>query len=103
MKSIQTKLILVISLIIIMVVGALLVTSTIRTNTILNDDSQDILRTTADYYADIIDDNFRSTEQSVGTIFNYANKRAETYTAFLDDEKERDAYTYGRCISNVQN
>lgn len=94
MKSIQTKLILVISLIIIMVVGALLVTSTIRTNTILNDDSQDILRTTADYYADIIDDNFRSTEQSVGTIFNYANKRAETYTAFLDDEKERDAYTY---------
>lgn len=94
MKSIQTKLIFVISLIIIMVVGAFLVISTIRTNSILNDDSQDILRSSADYYANVIDDNFRSTEQSVGTIYNYANKRAETYTAFLTNEQERDAYTY---------
>ena len=94
MKSIQTKLIVVISSIIIVVILAFLITSTLRTNAILDDDSKDILSKTADYYANVIDDNFRSTEQSVGTIFNYANKRAETYTAFLEDEKERDEYTY---------
>ena len=94
MESIQTKLIFVISSIIIVVILAFLLSSTSRTNNILNDDSQNILTSAADYHANIIDDNFRSTEQSVGTIFNYANKRAETYTAFLEDETERDHYTY---------
>ena len=94
MKSIQTKLIFVISSIIIVVILAFLITSTLRTNAILDDDSKDILSKTADYYANVIDDNFRSTEQSVGTIFNYANKRAETYTRFLEDENERNKYTY---------
>ena len=94
MKSIQTKLILVISAIIIVVVGVFLLISTSRTNAILNDDSQDILISVADHYANIIDDNFRSTEQSVDTIYNYAGKRAETYTAFLDNEEERKHYTY---------
>lgn len=94
MKSIQSKLTLVISAIIIVVIGALLIISTTNTNAILDDDSQEILSSVAEYYANIIDDNFRSTEQSVGTMFNYANKRAETYTAFLEDEQERDAYTY---------
>ena len=51
---------------------------------------QNILKSAADYNANIIDDNFRSTEQSVGTIYNYALKRAETYTAFLMDAEERD-------------
>ena len=62
MKSIQTKLILVITAIIIVVVAAFLITSTFRTNSILNVDSQDILKSVADYYANVIDDNFRSTE-----------------------------------------
>ena len=94
MKTIQTKLILVISIVIFVVISAFLVTSTTRTNAILNDDSKEILGEAADYNANIIDDNFRSTEQSVGTIYNYALKRAETYTAFLQKEDERDKYTY---------
>ena len=83
-----------ISSIIIVVIAAFLLSATLRTNAILNDDSQEILSSVADYYANVIDDNFRSTEQSVGTIYIYANKRAETYTAFLDNEYERDQYTY---------
>ena len=94
MKTIQTKLFLVIFLIITVVISAFVLTSTMRTNSILNDDSQEILRSAADYNANVIDDNFRSTEQSVGTIYNYALKRAETNTAFLVDEAERDNYTY---------
>ena len=94
MKTIQTKLIFVTFIIIFVVIGAFLVTSTTRTNAILNDDSQEILVSAADYHANIIDDNFRSTEQSVGTIYNYALKRAETYTAFLQKADERDKYTY---------
>ena len=93
-RSNQTKLILVISAIIIVVVGTFTISATLMTNVILNSDSQSILSAVADYYANVIDDNFRSTEQSVDTIFNYANKRAETYTAFLDDDLERDRYTY---------
>ena len=94
MKTIQTKLVFVIFLMLVVVIGAFVLTSTLRTNKILNDDSKNILRTAADYNANIIDDNFRSTEQSVGTVYNYALKRAETYTAFLKSEEERDKYTY---------
>ena len=94
MRSIQTKIILVVTLIMIFMGGTFLVTSTIRTNTMLNEDSEKILMGAADYYTNIIDDNFRSTEQSVDTIYNYAIKRAETYTAFLSDAQERDKYTY---------
>ena len=94
MKTIQTKLFFVIFLIITVVISAFVLTSTMRTNSILNDDSQEILKSAADYNANVIDDNFRSTEQSVGTVYNYALKRAETNTAFLVDEAERDNYTY---------
>jgi signal transduction histidine kinase/CheY-like chemotaxis protein len=94
MKTIQTKLVLMISIVIFVVISSFLITSTTRTNAILSDDSQEILKKAADYNANIIDDNFRSTEQSVGTIYNYAQKRAETYTAFLENEEERDKYTY---------
>ena len=93
MKSIQTKLISVISAIIIVVVGTFLITATIRTNAILNDDSQDILGKAADYHANIIDDNFRSTEQSVGAIFNYAQTRAEAYPRFVTDAAQEAGYT----------
>ena len=94
MKSIQSKLVLMLTATIIVVVVVFLLTATSTTNAILNDDSQDILASAADYNANVIDDNFRSTEQSVDTIFNYAEKRAETYTAFLENETELDAYTY---------
>ncbi len=94
MKSIRTKIIFFISVIMIAVVVAFLVTSTSRTNAILTDDSDRILLSSAEYYANIIDDSFRSTEQSVGTIYNYAIKRAETYSKFLTDSDQRDSYTY---------
>ncbi len=94
MKTIQAKLVLFSLIIIAIVIGSFLVTSTLRTNAILNDDSNNILKSAADYNANIIDDNFRSTEQSVGTVYNYALKRAETYTKFLNSDEERDKYTY---------
>ena len=94
MKSIQTKLIFVISAILLVVVASFLLSSTGMTNAMLNNDSDRILLSAADYYANIIDDNFRSTEQSVGTIYNYAIKRAQTYRDFLYDSQERDRYTY---------
>ena len=94
MKTIQAKLILFSFIILVVAIGSFLIISTLRTNAILNDDSNNILKTAADHNANIIDDNFRSTEQSVGTIYNYALKRAETYTSFLEDSKVRDSYTY---------
>ena len=94
MRSIQTKIIIVISAIILVVVVTFLITSTSNTNAILSGDSDSILLSTADYYANVIDDNFRSTEQSVDTIYNYAVKRAQTYRNFLHDENERNRYTY---------
>ena len=94
MRSIQTKIIFIIAAILVVVFTVFFVTSTIRTNSILNNDSNQILMSITDYYANIIDDNFRSTEQSVGTIYNYALKRAETYTLFLENEEQRDLYTY---------
>ena len=94
MHSIQSKIVIVISVLMIILVLSFLFTSTFSTNDILNEDSDKILMSSADYYASLIDDNFRSTEQSVGTIYNYAMKRAETYRAFLDDEEQRDSYTY---------
>ena len=94
MKSIHTKLILVISAIMIVVVGTFLLDVTFQTDSILNDDSEEILRSVADYYTNIINDNFRSTEQSVNTIYNYAIQRSETYTAFRYDDAELDGYTY---------
>ncbi len=94
MRSVQTKIIIVISAIILVVVVSFLLISTSSTNAILTDDSDRIMLSAADYYANIIDDNFRSTEQSVGTIYNYSIKRAETYNRFLEDEAQRDGYTY---------
>ncbi|MBR6223939.1 MAG: response regulator [Lachnospiraceae bacterium] len=93
MKSIQTKISLVIAVIMLTVTGAFLVTAILRTNRMLDNDSDKILLSSADYYANIIDDSFRSAEQSVGSIYNYALKRAETYTDFLVNEEERDKYT----------
>ncbi len=93
MKSIQTKIILVIVAIMLVVAFSFLATSIISTRSILDSDSEEILLSVADYQANFIDDDFRSTEQSVGTIYNYAVQRAETYRYFLTDEKERARYT----------
>ena len=94
MKSIQTKIVLVVTMIMILMGAIFMVTSTIRTNAMLDEDSEKILLSAAEYYTNVLDDNFRSTEQSVDTIYNYAIKRAQTYTEFLNDEEERDKYTY---------
>ena len=94
MKTIQSKLFFFTFIIITVVIIAFLISSTTRTNAILNSDSKDILISAANYNANVIDDNFRSTEQSVGTIYNYALKRAETYTSFLKDVEVRENYTY---------
>ena len=82
MKSIQTRIILMISGIMIVMAVIFLITSIVRTNAILNDDSDQILLSSADYYADVINDSFNSTEQSVGTIYDYAIKRTESYKDF---------------------
>ena len=94
MKSIQSRMVLIVSLILITMVATLMITSTMRTNSILDEDSEEILISEADHQANIIDDNFRSTEQSVGTIYNYAVKRAEVYSSFVTDEEQTEKYTY---------
>lgn len=93
MKSIQTKISIVILAIMLVVTTLFTFTAAIRTNSILDNDSEQIIQETADYYCNIIDDNFRSAEQSVGSIYNYAVKRAETYNEFLNDKVQRDKYT----------
>ena len=93
MKTIGSRIIVIMSMILLGVVSIFLFISTVRTNAILDNDSEQILVSVGDYYASVINDNFRSTEQSVGTIYNYALKRAETYVRFLEDETERDHYT----------
>ena len=62
MKSIQTKISIVITVIMLIVTGAFMVTAIFRTSKILDDDSDVILLSSADYYANIIDDSFRSAE-----------------------------------------
>ena len=93
MRSIQTKISIVILAIMLVVTALFTFTAAIRTNSILDNDSEQIIQETADYYCNIIDDNFRSAEQSVGSIYNYAIKRAETYNEFLEDAEQRDRYT----------
>ena len=83
-----------ISLIVFVVVAAFTFTSIGRTNAILRIDSDQILQSAAEYQSSNIDDDLRATEQSVGTIYNYAIKRAETYRDFLTDPEQRNAYTY---------
>ena len=93
MRSIQTKISIVILAIMLVVTALFTFTAAIRTNSILDNDSEQIIQETADYYCNIIDDNFRSAEQSVGSIYNYALKRAETYNEFLNDNVQREKYT----------
>ncbi len=93
MKSIQTRIIIMVSSIILVIVFLLLIISTIRVNSMLDSDSDSIIISLSDYYADIINDSLRSTEQSVNTMYNYALKRAEAYPDFLENDEQRDQYT----------
>lgn len=94
MKSIRTKIVLIITLIMIVVTVSLGVTSITRTNRILDEDSNRILSLTVDQSYRDMDAMLISVEQSVGTIYNYAEKRAETYRDFLNDENERMKFNY---------
>ena len=94
MKSIQTKIVLIITSIMIVVTLSLGITATVRTNKILDEDSDRILSLTADQSYRDMDAILGSVEQSVGTIYNYAEKRAETYKDFLTDEEERRKFNY---------
>ena len=93
MKTIQKKITLVISAIMLMMAIVFLLTSTLRANAILDADSEDILIRAADYYAKVIDDNYRSTEQSVATICNYAAKLADIDDSFLRGGEAERIYT----------
>ena len=93
MKSIQTKISFVILAIMIVVTAAFMVSAINKTSAILDNDSEKILLSSVDYYTNIIDDNFRSAEQSVGSIYNYALKRSELFTEFLSDEEQRKSYS----------
>ncbi len=93
MKSILTKVVLMISVIITLVIVTLLFSVQNRTKDILDADSDEILVSVADFYESAIDDNFRSAEQSVGTIYNYAINRAKDYPDFLEDAEQRQQYT----------
>ena len=70
MKSIQTKIVLVITSIMVIVAFIFGFTSLERTNRILDEDSNRILELTADQTYRDIEDILSSVEQSVGTIYN---------------------------------
>ena len=94
LRSLQTKIVLMITAIMIIVTLAFGVTSIRRTNRILDEDSDRILKLTADQSFRDIESMLSSVEQSVDTIYNYAEKRSETFSNFLTDEKEREDFTY---------
>ncbi len=94
MKSIQTKLIFIILFIMLIVTLGLGLTAVLGTSRILDEDSDRILNLTADENVRDIDETLNSVEQSVSMIYNYAEKRAETYKDFLDDYPEREKFNY---------
>ena len=94
LKSIQTKIVLVITSIMIIVISAFGFTSIRRTNEVLDHDSDRILNLMADQSYRDLESLLNSVEQSVDTIYNYAEKRAESYSDFLTDDGERERFTY---------
>ncbi|MCR5602109.1 MAG: response regulator [Lachnospiraceae bacterium] len=94
LKSIQTKIVLVITAIMIIVIFAFGFTSLRRTNEVLDADSDKILSLMADQSYRDLESMLNSVEQSVDTIYNYAEKRAESYGNFLTDDAERERFTY---------
>ena len=100
MKTINTKIIIVVSSIMLVMGIVLLLTSTLSADAILNEDSESILRRAADYYTNRIDDNYRSTEQSVATIYNYAAKLADADDSFIIQHGEAERI-YTETISEL--
>lgn len=94
MRSIQTRIILIITFLMVVVTVAMGFTAILRTNRILDEDSDRIMNLTVEQSARDMDTMLNSVEQSVGTIYNYAEKRAETYRNFLTDEEERKHFNY---------
>ncbi|MBR6451414.1 MAG: response regulator [Lachnospiraceae bacterium] len=93
MKSLQTRLSIVIAVIMFVTTSSLMFTAMYRNRMVLDQDSDEILLRSAAYYVCHTDDNFRSAEQSVHSIYNYAKKRAEAHGNFLSDETEREIFT----------
>ena len=93
MKSIQTRISIVIAIITILGAATLMVTAMVRSRSVIDSDSDEIILRAAEYYAAELDDSFKSSEQSVGSIYNYAQKRAESYSDFLHDESQLNAFT----------
>ena len=93
MKSIQTKLCFLLATLFIISSFVLMITARLKNREIINTDTTEILNNSADFYACQIDDLFDSSEQSVRSLYNFAQKRAEVHGEFLTDEKQRDEFT----------
>ena len=92
MKSIQTKLCFLLATLFIISSFVLMITARLKNREIINTDTTEILNNSADFYACQIDDLFDSSEQSVRSLYNFAQKRAEVHGEFLTDEKQRDEW-----------
>ena len=93
MKSIQTRISIVIIVMMLLAAGTLMVTAMLRSRSLISSDANEIISSAADDYAGRINDKFRSSEQSVRSIYNYALKRAVAYPNFTKDEKIREGFT----------
>ncbi|MCR5669713.1 MAG: response regulator [Butyrivibrio sp.] len=92
--SIQTRILLLVST--VLVAGALLffVMSSLKVSSILEDDSETIMLSASEYYTHVINDSLESTEQSVTTLYNYAIGRVDKYDNLFENEKFIIHYTY---------
>ena len=93
MKSIQTKISIVIAVTMLLATGTLMLTAMLRNRSVLNSDSDELVLMAADYYAAELDDSFKSSEQSVGSIYNYAQTREDVYNGFTIDTVQRTRFT----------
>lgn len=93
MKSIQSKLCFLLATLFLISSVVLMMTARLKNKDIIDTDTTEILNKSADFYACQINDLFDSSEQSVRSIYNFAQKRAEVHSGFLSDEKQREEYT----------
>ena len=94
MRSIQTKLVLIVALIVIIVTVALGITSVLSTNKILDLDSDRIMNLTVEQSLRDMDEILSSVEQSVGSIYNYAETRTAEYSDFMTDDSQREQFNH---------
>ena len=93
MRSIQTKLCVLLGSLFLVSSIILMMTARLKNRDIIDTDTSEILKNSADFYACQINDLFDSSEQSVRSLYNYALKRAVAHSEFLTDEKQREEYT----------